>query len=63
MYHAQALISDSGTGQEEPALLKTPVIVPRDYIERPQSYQNECSIRLPLDCPPQQALTDIVKLG
>lgn len=60
VYHAQALISDSGTGQEEPALLKTPVIVPRDYTERPQSYQNECSIRLPLDCPPQQALTDIV---
>ena len=42
------LISDSGTGQEEPALLGIPVVVPRDYTERPQSYYNNCSVRLKL---------------
>ena len=40
------IISDSGTGQEEPALLNTPVVVPRDYTERPQSIENNCSIML-----------------
>jgi UDP-N-acetylglucosamine 2-epimerase (non-hydrolysing) len=44
VYHSRFLISDSGTGQEEPALLNTPVIVPRDYTERPQSYTYHCSI-------------------
>jgi UDP-N-acetylglucosamine 2-epimerase (non-hydrolysing) len=44
IYHSKFIISDSGTGQEEPALLNTPVIVPRDYTERPQSYENNCSI-------------------
>jgi UDP-N-acetylglucosamine 2-epimerase (non-hydrolysing) len=44
IYHSKFIISDSGTGQEEPALLNTPVIVPRDYTERPQSYQYNCSI-------------------
>lgn len=42
------LISDSGTAQEEPALLYTKVLVPRDYTERPQSYQYKCSKHLPL---------------
>jgi UDP-N-acetylglucosamine 2-epimerase (non-hydrolysing) len=46
VYHSRFLISDSGTGQEEPALLHTPVIVPRDFTERPQSYQYNCSIQL-----------------
>jgi UDP-N-acetylglucosamine 2-epimerase len=45
VYHCRFIISDSGTGQEEPALLETPVIVPRDFTERPQSYVNHCSIR------------------
>ncbi len=49
VYHSKFIISDSGTGQEEPALLNTPVIVPRDYTERPQSYTNNCSIQLKLD--------------
>ena len=31
------IISDSGTAQEEPALLNIPVIVPRDFTERPES--------------------------
>jgi UDP-N-acetylglucosamine 2-epimerase len=46
VYHSKFIISDSGTGQEEPALLGTPVIVPRDFTERPQSYENNCSIKL-----------------
>jgi UDP-N-acetylglucosamine 2-epimerase len=46
VYNCRFIISDSGTGQEEPALLNTPVIVPRDFTERPQSYTNNCSIKL-----------------
>lgn len=46
IYHCAFIISDSGTGQEEPALIKTPVVVPRDFTERPQSYKHNCSIRL-----------------
>jgi len=46
VYHSRFIISDSGTGQEEPALLQTPVVVPRDFTERPQSYQYNCSIKL-----------------
>jgi UDP-N-acetylglucosamine 2-epimerase len=49
IYHCKFIISDSGTGQEEPALLSTPVIVPRDYTERPQSYENNCSKQLKLE--------------
>lgn len=49
VYHSRFIISDSGTGQEEPALLNTPVVVPRDYTERPQSYQNNCSVRFKAD--------------
>jgi len=46
VYHSRFIISDSGTGQEEPALLHTSVVVPRDFTERPQSYQYNCSIQL-----------------
>jgi UDP-N-acetylglucosamine 2-epimerase (non-hydrolysing) len=46
VYHAVLLISDSGTAQEEPALLRTPVAVPRDYTERPESYEYGCSFQL-----------------
>ena len=49
VYHCKFIISDSGTGQEEPALLGTPVIVPRDFTERPQSYQYNCSIQLSVE--------------
>lgn len=42
-YDALFIVSDSGTAQEEPALLQTPVLVPRDFTERPESYQNDCS--------------------
>ena len=40
------IISDSGTAQEEPALFNKPVIVPRDYSERPQSYRYNCSFKI-----------------
>ena len=46
IYHCPFIISDSGTAQEEPALLGTPVIVPRDFTERPQSIENNCSFML-----------------
>jgi len=42
-YNCLFMISDSGTAQEEPALMNTPVIVPRDYTERPQSMAADCS--------------------
>jgi UDP-N-acetylglucosamine 2-epimerase (non-hydrolysing) len=43
------IISDSGTAQEEPALLNTPVIVPRDFTERPESVENQNSFMLSLN--------------
>jgi UDP-N-acetylglucosamine 2-epimerase (non-hydrolysing) len=43
VFDSKFIISDSGTAQEEPALLGTPVIVPRDYTERPESVENNCS--------------------
>lgn len=46
VYHSKFIISDSGTAQEEPALLNTPVIVPRDFTERPESIENNCSFML-----------------
>lgn len=49
IHHCKFLISDSGTGQEEPALCNTPVVVPRDYTERPQSIDAGCSVMLGLD--------------
>jgi len=49
IYHSRFIISDSGTGQEEPALLGTPVVVPRDFTERPQSYTNNCSVKFSVD--------------
>jgi UDP-N-acetylglucosamine 2-epimerase (non-hydrolysing) len=45
-YNSLFMISDSGTAQEEPAILGTPVIVPRDYTERPQSMEHGCSYLL-----------------
>jgi UDP-N-acetylglucosamine 2-epimerase len=46
VYHSKFIISDSGTAQEEPALLGTPVLVPRDFTERPESVENKCSIMI-----------------
>lgn len=36
-YHAYGVISDSGTSQEECPLLRVPVVVPRNFTERPES--------------------------
>jgi UDP-N-acetylglucosamine 2-epimerase (non-hydrolysing) len=49
VYDSLFVISDSGTAQEEPAILGTPVLVPREYTERPQSYETLCSKYLPVD--------------
>jgi len=49
IYNCKFLISDSGTGQEEPAFFNTPVIVPREFTERPQSVKANCSFMLDLD--------------
>jgi UDP-N-acetylglucosamine 2-epimerase (non-hydrolysing) len=46
VYHSKFIISDSGTAQEEPAILKTPVMVPRDFTERPESIENNCSFMI-----------------
>ena len=46
VYNCPFIISDSGTAQEEPAVFNTPVIVPRDYTERPQSVEANCSYML-----------------
>jgi len=45
------LISDSGTAQEEAALVNCPVIVPRDFTERPESVDAGCSHLLKLVIP------------
>ena len=42
------IISDSGTAQEEPALLQIPVLVPREFTERSESYLEGCSYELKL---------------
>ena len=49
VYDSKFVISDSGTAQEEPAILRTPVLVPRDFTERPQSYEHHCSAHMKLD--------------
>jgi len=48
MQNSKFIISDSGTAQEEPALLDIPVIVPRDFTERPESLEANNSILLDL---------------
>lgn len=49
VYNSKFLISDSGTAQEEPSLLNTPVIVPRDFTERPESVENNCSFMVDMN--------------
>ncbi len=49
VYNSKFIISDSGTSQEESALLNTKVIVPRDFTERPESVENNCSFMLKED--------------
>lgn len=47
-HNALFIISDSGTAMEESCLLNTPTFIPREFTERPESYQNNCSVYLPL---------------
>jgi UDP-N-acetylglucosamine 2-epimerase (non-hydrolysing) len=49
VYHSFFIISDSGTAQEEPSIFKTPVIVPRNFTERPESIESGCSYMLNVD--------------
>lgn len=51
LWHSRLLISDSGTAQEEPPFLYVPVLVPRDFTERPESIENACSIMVDLKKP------------
>jgi UDP-N-acetylglucosamine 2-epimerase (non-hydrolysing) len=46
IYNCKFIVSDSGTSQEEPPLFLTPVIVPRDYTERPESIESGCSFMI-----------------
>lgn len=46
LYNCRFIISDSGTAQEEPALFNVPVIVPRDFTERPESVDYGCSFMI-----------------
>lgn len=43
------IISDSGSAQEEPALLNKKVITPRNFTERPESIEYNCSFMLNID--------------
>lgn len=49
VYNSKFIISDSGTAQEEPSIFNTPVLVPRDYTERPESVENNCSFMIPIE--------------
>jgi len=46
VYNSPFIISDSGTSTEEAALFNTPVIVPRDFTERPESLWTNCSFMI-----------------
>jgi UDP-N-acetylglucosamine 2-epimerase (non-hydrolysing) len=52
------IISDSGTAQEEPCLLGVPVIVPRDFTERPESVENNCSFMINVNTENNQTWSD-----
>lgn len=48
-YHSLFVLSDSGTAQEEAALLNTLAVVPRDFTERPQSMDANCSVMVSME--------------
>ncbi len=48
-YHSYLVFSDSGSAQEEAPLFDTPVIVPRNETERPQSMWNSNSVLIGVD--------------
>ncbi|HNW88175.1 MAG TPA: UDP-N-acetylglucosamine 2-epimerase [Bacteroidales bacterium] len=43
-YNAVGVVSDSGSCQEECPLIGVPVVVPRDFTERPESVNTGCSL-------------------
>tara|TARA_R110001583_G_scaffold39728_1_gene127124 strand:+ start:5098 stop:6174 length:1077 start_codon:yes stop_codon:yes gene_type:complete len=49
VYNSKFIISDSGTAQEEPAIMGTPVLVPREYTERPESIGSHCSMMINME--------------
>lgn len=57
-YHAYAIVSDSGTAQEECPLLGVPAIVPRKATERPESVENGNSIMVGEDRPVETMLAE-----
>jgi UDP-N-acetylglucosamine 2-epimerase len=61
VYNSEFLISDSGTAQEEPVLLSTPVIVPRDFTERPESVENNCSFMIDVNTSHNKTWEDSLK--
>ena len=61
VYDSLFLISDSGTAMEEPALFNTPVIVPRDFSERPESVKHNCSFMVDVNTQYNDAILNSVK--
>jgi UDP-N-acetylglucosamine 2-epimerase (non-hydrolysing) len=60
-YNAFGVISDSGTSQEECPLLGVPVVVPRNFTERPESVENGNSILIGENNPVEKMVTDTLK--
>lgn len=58
VYDSFCLISDSGTAQEEPSIFNTPVIVPRDFTERPESVDSNCSFMVDVNSSHTQSWID-----
>ena len=60
-YQAAAVVSDSGTSQEECPLLGVPVAVPRDFTERPESLEFANSILIGENRPVSQMVDASVR--
>lgn len=56
VFDSFCVVSDSGTAQEETALLGVPTVVPRDFTERPQSVSNNCSIMVDVNRYPEWSI-------
>ncbi len=60
-YNAYGVVSDSGTSQEECPLLGVPVVVPRNFTERPESVENGNSILIGENNPVEKMISDSMK--
>lgn len=60
-YNAYGVVSDSGTCQEECPLLGVPVVVPRNFTERPESVENGNSILIGENRPIKKMVNDSIK--